>query len=289
VDDARARFTVLDDLTDALFDAADAEADPVVITFLLRRYLSGREDLTEVLGAALARGVDRSRSASDAGERVRWLEAFVTAAPLSSDPRMQGAIEDLVAALRAEWGSAGRVADRLASVDACLQATRAFETPGLVSAAIDELERVVGASYRPGYGVASAIGDVQGPRGLPDQIAGAAALITACVGTSRLPYGMLAEELVQFALRTFWSAGDGAFDGGGPDALVVNCDAVRVLCRLARLLEDEDYRRGAVIAADADYRREASRILESQLDAARGGAARAAPYALALDDWLALR
>jgi len=44
-----------------------------------------------------------------------------------------------------------------------------------------------------------------------------------------------------------------------------------------------------VIAADADYRREASRILESQLDAARGGAARAAPYALALDDWLALR
>ena len=157
-------------------------------------------------------------------------------------------------------------------------------------AAIDELERVVGSAYRPGYGIGTAIGDAQGPRGLTDQIAGAAALITACVGTSRQPYGMLAAELVQFARRTFWSAGDGAFaDGGGPAAFAVNCDAVRVLCRLARLLGDEEYRRGAVIAADTDYRADAARILETHLDAATAGAARAAPYALALDDWLALR
>src|SRR5262249_7496445 len=138
VDDRRARFAELDDLTDDVLGAAiDGEADPAILTFLLRRYrTTGREDLTEVLGPALARGVHASRSAAGCVAHARWLEAFVTAAPLSSDPRMQAAIEDLVTALRGEWKRADRVADLLTAVDACLQATTAFETPGLVRDAI---------------------------------------------------------------------------------------------------------------------------------------------------------
>src|SRR5262249_21782885 len=154
----------------------------------------------------------------------------------------------LVTALRGEWKRADRVADLLTAVDACLQATTAFETPGLVRDAIDELERVVGATYRPGYGVSSVVGLPAGSRLVSDQIAGASALVTACVGTARLPYGMLAEELIQFARRTFWDAAAGAFadDAGPPSAYVLNCDAARVLCRLTRLLENEEYRSGAV-------------------------------------------
>jgi uncharacterized protein YyaL (SSP411 family) len=294
VDDARARFTALDDLTDGVLGAAiDGNADPVVLTFLLRRYrATGREDLTDVLGPALARGVETARAAVTPAERAHWLEAFVTAAPLSSDPRMLAAIEDLVTALRAEWKRGDRVAELLTSVDACLQATTAFEAPGLVPAAIDELERVIAATYRPGYGLASVVGGSDAPaRRLTDQIAGASALVTACVGTARLPYGMLAEELIQFARRTFWDADAGAFADSAepPAAFAANCAAARALCRLARLLDDKDYRSGAVVTPDADYRGDASRILSSQLDAARAAAARAAPYALALDDWLALR
>jgi len=293
VDDARARFTDLDDLTDVVLDAAaDGDVEPVVLTLLLRRYrATGRDDLTEILGPALARGVETSRSAAGCAARARWLEAFVAAAPLSSDPRMLSAIEDLVTALRGEWKRSDRVADLLTSIDACLQATTAFEAPGLVRDAIDELERVIGATYRPGYGVANTMDGMGGERLLADQILGASALVTACVGTARLPYGMLAEELMQFARRGFWDADAGAFaDGGDPDAMfAANCDAARVLCRLSRLIADDAYRSGAVIAPDADYRADASRILTSQLDAARTGAARAAPYALALDDWLSLR
>ena len=293
VDDRRARFTDLDDLTDAVLGAAiDGEADPAILTFLLRRYrATGRDDLTEILGPALARGVETSRSAAGCVARARWLEAFVTAAPLSSDSRMQAAIEDLVAALRGDWKRADRVADLLTAVDACLEATTAFETPGLVRDAIDELERVVGATYRPGHGLASVVGRPDSSRLLSDQIAAVSALVTACVGTARLPYGMLAEELMQFARRTFWDADAGAFadDAEPQSAYVANCDAARVLCRLTRLLDDEEYRSGAVVASDSDYRGDASRILASQLDAARADAARAAPYALALDDWLSLR
>jgi len=293
VDELRERFLELDDLTDGVLDAAaDGESDPIALTFLLRRYrATGRDDLTETLGAALARAVETARGAATCDTRSRWLEAFVTAATLSSDTRMQKAIAELVAALRSEWGQTTSVADLVTSIDACLQATTVFESAELVRDAIDELERVVAHAYRPGRGIASMIGGVDAAdRGLAEQLRGASALVTACVGTSRLPYGMLAEELIQFARRTFWNADAGAFVAS--DGFATNCDAVRVLCRFARLLKNEDYRRGAVLAetnGGADYLIDASRILASQVAAARSHAAGAAPYALALDDWLSLR
>jgi len=289
------RFLELDDLTDDVLDAAADQTDPIALTFLLRRYrATGRDDLTETLGTALARAVEISRGAATCDARSRWLEAFVTAATLSSDSRMQAAIAELVSALRADWGRGTDVSDAVTSVDACLQATTVFESTELVRDAIDELERVVGDAYRPGYGIANALGARDGsPRRLADQIRGASALVTACAGTGRLPYGMLAEELVQFARRAFWDSRADAFveavPAPPPAAFADNCDAIRVLCRLARLLKDEDYFRGAVVAPEADYRDDASRILSSQLAAARADAAGAAPYALALDDWLSLR
>ena len=293
VDDRSAPFSDLDGLTDGVIAAAfDGPPDPEVLTFLLRRYrATGRDDLTAILEPALARGVGTSRSAAACTARARWLEAFVTAAPLSSDPRMQTAIEDLVAALRGEWKRIDRVADLLIAVDACLLATSAFETPGLVRDAVDQLERTVGAAYRPGCGVASSIRQPDGARLLSDQIAGVSALVNACIFTGRLPYGMLAEELMQFARRTFWNDDAGAFadEAERRTAYVANCDAARALCRLVRLVEDEEYRTGAVVASDSDYRGDASRILATQLDVARADAARAAPYGLALDDWLSLR
>ena len=300
------RFLELDDLTDGVLDAAaDGGSDPIALTFLLRRYrATGRDDLTEMLGAALARAVETARGATTCDARSRWLEAFVIAATLSSDARMQTAIAELVAALRSEWRLTDSVADLVTSIDACLQATTVFESADLVRDAIDELERVVAHAYRPGRGIAATIdGADTADRRFADQMRGASALVTACVGTSRLPYGMLAEELIQFARRTFWDADAGAFtvQSGGPlppdaasarDAFAANCDAVRVLCRFARLLKEDDYRLGAVLAetnGGADYLDDASRILASQVAAARGTAAGAAAYALALDDWLSLR
>ena len=69
--------------------------------------------------------------------------------------------------------------------------------------------------------------------------------------------------------------------------LAVQCEAARVLCRLAALHDDPDYRGAAVIATGADYRAEAARILAGQSDAARAGtASAAAAYGLALLDLL---
>jgi hypothetical protein len=47
---------------------------------------------------------------------------------------------------------------------------------------------------------------------------------------------------------------------GGPKGS--HYELARVLCRLARLHDDEDYRRTAVIARSSDYRAEAKAVLE---------------------------
>ena len=70
---------------------------------------------------------------------------------------------------------------------------------------------------------------------------------------------MLAEELVAIGSRNIHA-----------DAAVpIHCEAARVLCRLAALHDDADYRRAAVIAEGADYRDEAARILAVQSRRAR--------------------
>src|SRR4029453_4282975 len=89
------------------------------------------------------------------------------------------------------------------------------------------------------------------------QVRAASARLTAFEITGRLPYSMLAEELMQTAARA-------APDEADADTIVVHCEAARVLCRLAPRPAAPGPPSSAVIAADADYRGDAARILAAQ-------------------------
>jgi hypothetical protein len=187
---------------------------------------------------------------------------------------IRGAAVDLVDRLRATWPDDAATADGFAacaaSIDACLRASTVVGATVIVPPAIDELERIVGATYRPGAGVVG---------GAPAaHVAAASMLLTAFELTGRVPYPMLAEELVQSACRR----------GGPADDLAAACAAARVFCRLQALHGDEAYVRAAVIAPHAEYGADAARLLARHgpraLETARGAAA----YGLALAEWLGL-
>jgi hypothetical protein len=113
-----------------------------------------------------------------------------------------------------------------------------------------------------------------------DQVRASAVLLTAFELTGRLPYPMLAEELMQRSQHEPSDHGD----------LVVSCETARVLCRLAALHADPEYRGAAVIADGADYRGDAARLVLQQSPRARGGTpAHAAAYGLALRELFPLR
>jgi hypothetical protein len=233
---------------------------PSALLFLVRRYLAASEpDVSGVLGYALAAALDRTFDESPTLERAEWLRALVEAIAVSEDSRLAEAARGLIAGLAAEWPAA-IVADAAASVEACLVASHLVDAQMLIPRAIDELERVVGGVYRPGHSVGDA----------SDHVCLASALLTAFEATGRLPYSMLAEELMQGTKV--------------PDDFIVGCDAVRVWSRLAALHDDQAYRSSAVIKADAAYRADALRMLEqlsAALDDPRVDAAR---YGLALGE-----
>ena len=70
---------------------------------------------------------------------------------------------------------------------------------------------------------------------------------------------------------------------GRPFAL--NCEAASVLCRLALLHGSDDYQRAAVVASEADYHRDAGRILQWLAPAAPELGLAGAVYGLAAGDW----
>jgi hypothetical protein len=263
-------------------DARGEPLEPSALVLLLRQYVStGRDDIAAAVGRGLARGLD---AISDAGPTfssgAAWLELFAEAAPLADDDRMRAAAITLASRLCGEWPGRGRVAPAMRSVSACLSASPVLDAPDrgrLIPAAVDELERIVGRIYRPGESIAHSLDMPDEDDGdLEDHVTAAAALLAAYAVTDRLPYSMLAEELMQMTLGRLASAD---FD--------VQCEMARVLCRLAMLHEDDEYRRTAVVAVRADYAAAAERILASA-PAAYGhdDHARAATYGLALDEWL---
>jgi hypothetical protein len=270
------RLAELDVIALRVADAVrrDEPLGPIAITFLLRHYLAtGRDDLADAVGIALAVALPRSAAADDTASRAAWLTLFTDAAALSDDERLTLAAADLLVALRRAWPSTADLADAAASLDACL---RAGDVPGLadaqelVPAVIDELERVVGRAYQPGAGV--------GPSPAA-HVRTAAALLTAFERSGRLPYSMLAEELIQPLRRD-----------APADDVVVACGAVQVLCRLAVLHASDEYRTAAVIAADADYGADADRILSALAARAIGADFEtSAAYGLAAGEWLAFR
>jgi hypothetical protein len=137
---------------------------------------------------------------------------------------------------------------------------------------IDDLERLVGKSYEPGEGLVD--------KDLVEHLRSASALLIAFGMTGRLPYSMLAEELLQAARRRWWDEEHASF---GPD-FASNCEAVRVLLRLAALHDDPEYLQTAVVANDATCALDARRALAALETAYRAHATAAASYGLALLD-----
>jgi uncharacterized protein YyaL (SSP411 family) len=257
------------------------------LMFLLRRYTrTDRADLRDALEAGLARLVESAAAPGPVLESAGTLELFSEAAAMSDDERLRESALALIASLQGDWGQHDEVGDAAASVNACLAAAAQFNPPNLLQDSIDELERIVGGAYQPGAGLAHTLSGGRGVRGLlADHVRCASALLTAYAITGRLPYSMLAEEMMQFARRTLWDEERGGFrsGSGGGSAFEINSEAARVLCRLAALHDEEAYCGAAVIATGADYRADAARTVASQMPEYRRHGADSATYGLALD------
>ena len=284
--------TAVEWLTDCVLEAIarDDAIDPIALIFLLQRYAAtDRADLGAALGAALGTALERPALS---GDRPGWLKLLSEASIIADDPRMQIAAGRLDDGLRQDWPGAETVEAAAESVEACLMAAGAVSSRDLLASAIDELERIVGGAYRPGDGVGHAVQGA-GPRGrLGDQVAAASALLTAFALTGRLPYSMLAEELMHFARRTLWDDTTGGFFDAAPagdKSFDVNCGAARVLCRIEALHRDAEYLKVAVVAAADTCASDAARTLGSQTPGVRQRGLAAAAYGIALGEWLHLQ
>jgi hypothetical protein len=276
-------------VTAAVLQALACEAPTApAVRFLLRRYAAtGRDDIRDALEPALTRALALWPIAA-VDDQPGWLLLFVEAGRVSDDARMHEAAARLASDLEVSWGRQRPSATAVAGVDACIRAASVLESGqpgGGLQAAIDELERLVGAAYQPGEGVALAApgGRVR----LEDHVGTAAALLTAFEYTGRLPYSMLAEELIQFASRMLSDAASPGFfdEATGSKPLALNCEAASVLSRLAALHGSDEYRGLAVVAAGADYGRDAANILQWLApEAPRLGQA-GAVFGLAAADW----
>ena len=183
--------------------------------------------------------------------------------------------------------------DRAVYADGTALMARAFaaasETLGdssLLEFAVDAMEHVVADTYERGGGIAHRAGERSGVRGLlADQVRAAAALLDLHELTDREVYLDMAQELMLFALQHLWNAaGAGGFldrvhaaDDVGllrerVRPFVTNCEAARVLLRLANITTDPAFRDRAVAT------------LAAQTDVARAHGVDAAPYALAMRD-----
>ncbi|MXY23092.1 MAG: thioredoxin domain-containing protein [Acidobacteria bacterium] len=174
-------------------------------------------------------------------------------------------------------------------VRAWVRAAAVLGDETLLADAVDALEHVVAGTYERGGGIAHRAGE--GEEGtavvrglLGDQVAASAALLDLFAVTDRDVYLDMAQELMHFCLHHLWDDTAGGFrdrvhaDGdigllrvvAYPFAL--NCDAARVLLRLARLTGQPQFRDRAVSA------------LAGQAAAARSHGPAAAAYALTLQD-----
>jgi hypothetical protein len=285
---------VIDRLADAALTSVTSLSgpSPAMITLLLRRYVAtGREDLRDAVGAALARAMHDASCTADRDERSEWLALLLEAVAFSEDARLRATSDAIAQALTRGWPGAGAVRSGMRSVEVVLAASAAMQDPadGLawIAAAIDEMERIVGLAYTPGSGIAGEVASGFGrtPGSLGDHAGAASTLLTAFAMTGRLPYGMLADELMQFARRQWWDDGGGTFIGSSVSA---QCDAARVYVRLEMLHRDEDYRQAAILA-EAHYAADAERTLSALLPASETLGEAAGVYGLALLELFALR
>ena len=159
----------------------------------------------------------------------------------------------------------------------------------LLADAVDALEHIVAGTYERGGGIAHGTGRGDGGaalvRGLlGDQVAASAALLDLYAATDRDVYLDMAEELMLFCLHHLWDDAVGGFrdrvhahdDIGllreAAYPFTVNCDAARVLLRLARLTGQSFFLDRAVST------------LAAQTAVARSHGPDAGSYVLALQD-----
>ncbi|MDQ3487738.1 MAG: DUF255 domain-containing protein [Acidobacteriota bacterium] len=156
------------------------------------------------------------------------------------------------------------------AASAMLHAARVFDDEALGKRAIEALERVLLASYKPGGGVAHSATGVRGL--LTDHVGMATATLDAWESTGNVVYRMMAEELMHFAVRTMWDGDRGGFfdraveDNDPPGVppcrplkpFVLNCEAAIVLRRLAEALNESVFGKQAVEALAAVSGRAAS-------------------------------
>lgn len=141
------------------------------------------------------------------------------------------------------------------AVSAMLRAAAAFNDDGIGRYAVDALERVLLASYKPGHGVGHSAHGVRGL--LIDQVAMAAANLDTWEATGNVVYRMMAEELMHYALRMMWDGAEGGFfdradesradepSSGTLKPLALNCEAAVVLARIAQATDDQLFARRA--------------------------------------------
>jgi hypothetical protein len=300
-----------------LLEEVTASATPSAgpLTFLLRHGVDELDDASrDALEAALGRAIAGPARILEAGlagsaEAVEWLPVFVRVAALSSDPRVAAIVADLVARVRRHWPSQGAVADGAFAVASCLAAVdlldalvppdasgaarrEADPVRALLQATLDELEGLVHRAYQPGAGMREMLDGEPGSNAgeLLAQIATADALLRAHAVTGRVPYAMLAEELVLVAKRRWWQEPAGGFGAVGDEiagrAPSAHGLSVAVLCGLARAVSGAEWRR-ASDDAGASYRHDAERVLARLGRRPQSAAGRArADYALALAEWL---
>ena len=238
--------------------ASNEAIEPVAVRFLLSQYIAtGRDDLSALVGEALGRALQQRDSVAPPTS-AEWLLLFADASTWSDDERVRTAAAHLLAS-----GDGTRVD----VIEAALRAATAIGDWARLASAVDDLERLIARAYEPGDGVASA-----------DQFGVASTLLTAFDSTGRLPYAMLAEELVQTSRRR---------EGGCEDAESA-CRAAHVLCRLAALHADAEYVKAAVVARGADYRGDCARLLTAHATRALETPRVAARYGFALADFLGL-
>lgn len=136
-----------------------------------------------------------------------------------------------------------------------LRAAEVLDEPRFAERAAAAIERLVPIVYASGAGLAHYLDDQPRVRGLlVDQVDMSAALIDLTEASGNRVYVELAEELMRSCLRKLWRADGGGFlnrlpaTSGGNDIgrmanplvpLGANCDAARVLARLARETGDD--------------------------------------------------
>ena len=292
----------LDRIAGELLDASAAPLEPAALAFLLQQARAGARP---AVGDRLRQWTDHL-SGDVLWERpednAALLVFLVDAAAALEDGRLAARVAPVAAELRAtlDAGRAPYVDTACAVAGALVRAGDALGDGDLLARAIAALERAVGTAYRPGRGLAHVLADPERTSGLLcDHVRAAGALLAAHAVTFRLPYAMLADELMQGARRRLWDeAGGGFFDrpADDPDTIgllaqrvkpfVLNCDAARVLCALAALHHAPAYRDAAVLAEGFDAGADLARTLGAQAAVYHEYGPLAAHYGLALADWL---